>query len=198
MWNEAKYSLLIFDVDYSLCSPKRKITINLADKLLGIESPINHLGGEFVAGKSKDICALIYSCKNIYDKICLNIKKLNKEFGQEALLSIAIMHSNIKFERANKYCMRYWTRTLYLIDTNYMNIPIWHLPAEKDISFTYLYKFITRKNALPSKKRVAKIVHLKRKMNLLELCIYYSKKIYINLRKGNSIKLKVNSGWIDK
>lgn len=198
LWEEAKNSLLIFDVDYSLESEKRKITIDLYNDLYKNKEIINHWGGEIICGSSQEIKQLINSCEDVYLLLEKDFDKLSNGFGQEALMSIAISKANIKIKRANKYCMRYWTRRFYLVDTNYNNISIWHLPAEKDRGLIKIFNKTQKNGVLPSKKNIAKLVFLKRKMNLYDKMCYYSKTLILKLKNGEQIKLRKKIGWIDK
>lgn len=199
MWKESESNILIFDVDYSLESKKRKITIDLANNIFKKDESINHWGGEIIIGSSNNINILLEECKNIYDKLIKKIDSIDTGFGQEALLSIAISNINsLCLGRANKYCMRYWTRRIYLIDTNYNNIPIWHLPAEKDFGLIKIYNRINNKGKLPSKKYIARKCYLYKKMNIIEKFFYYKKIFISKYKSGQSINLIKKKGWIDK
>lgn len=198
LWIEGNESILLFDVDYSLVSQKRKITIDIAKLLFDINENIEHLGGEIIVGNSTNIKKLINACNKVYCKILDNIDSISKGFGQEALLSIAIYNENIKIRRANKYCMRYWTRRIYLVDTNYKNIPIWHLPAEKDYGLLKIFNKIKNGKEMPKKTYISKKLFLKRKMNILESLIFHSRILFRKLCNGDKINIKKNKGWIDK
>lgn len=200
LWEEMYNKILLFDVDYSLESPKRQITIDFAKKYYDLNL-INHWGGEIIAGSSNELRILINECIDVYNLIQKEINQINPGFGQEALMSVAIAKSNCLIERCNKYCMRFWTRRIYLIDTNFNNIPIWHLPAEKDEGLLKIYNLFIKTGTMPSKKKIAKYVCLSGKMGIIESIKFYYKKC-LKYRNRN-ITQKINnisnqSGWIDK
>lgn len=198
MWKESEESLLVYDIDYSLESPKRQLTIRVAKDYFSINKNINHWGGEIVVGTQNNIKIIINECKDIYKQLINSLDKIENGFGQEALLSIAIEKSSIDIERANKYCMRYWTRRYYLVDTNYNNIPIWHLPAEKDSGLLKVYNLLIKKGKLPKKSYLSKKLFLYKKMGYLTTLIYYTKRLIIKLRNGKKIDFNKKKGWIDK
>lgn len=198
MWKEAEDALLVFDVDYSLESPKRLLTNKIAKQYFNIKTNINHWGGEILVGTSKRISNIINECTKVYEKIIPYINDIDESFGQEALLSIAIENSNIKVERANKYCMRYWTRRYYLVDTNFNNIPVWHLPAEKDCGLLDIYTKIIKDNKLPNKSYLGRKLFLRKKMGYYSKFRYYSKLLFLKIRNRKSINFSKKTGWIDK
>ena len=73
------------------------------------------------------------------------------------------MQGNIK--NAAGYIARYWTSPdFYRISTNHIFDPIsiLHLPSEKECGILIIYKYLIKKNTLPSPSRAFKMLNLPR------------------------------------
>jgi hypothetical protein len=144
---------MFYLLDHTLNHPDRARIINLNKLLLNNDKPILHLGGEFIAGSKKSLAELLVKCNDVYSRIKeinFNIDPFN---GDESLLSIAASMLNNKTYSAG-YIYRYWTRRYYLTSTNYyyQNVPIWHVPQEKETGMLLIYKDLKKEKKINLKK----------------------------------------------
>lgn len=182
LWRESKKIVSLYDVDYPLLFEKRQLTIKEFKKIYGYSDDIEHWGGEIICGNCDSIKVLIDACKKVFNKIVTEKIEVDKMFGQEALISIAIYNENINVGRANKYLCRLSTGRNYEIITSYNNKLIWHLISEKNRGMIKLYKYIVQYNKLPPLNKMEKIFHLHKKRNKFEIGILGFKKFILILR----------------
>lgn len=195
---EAKYNLLLFDVQHDCKQRDRKNIIDNYYKIYGDENKyLIHYGGEFIAGNKENIIKLYNECLVVM-KDAKNCKDYLENWNDEHITSIAV-HRILRdvVSGANAYLFRYWTDYIfYLVSTNYKNNPvyIYHIPNEKMVGFIWLYEYLIKNNDLPSKKTLWKLfgfTSAKRKLN------FYTIRYYI-IRGKTKIMKKVKSKnlWI--
>lgn len=164
IWNELKLSdtIMLYDTNHRINHPVRKEIIQDYFHITGEWRAVPQYGGEFVGGSLKGLKILIEKMDNVYSRIAEKGFSITKDAGDEELLSMAAYEYTRKIQNAAPYVQRYWTRTTYLVSTNwnYDNVLIWHLPAEKNLGLNELYCYIIKKWDIPSVKKAAAICNL--------------------------------------
>ena len=174
LFDEIMDSNMFYLLDHTLNHPDRARILNLNKLLLNNDKPILHLGGEFIAGSKKSLTELLVKCNDVYlriKEINFNIEPFN---GDESLLSIAASMLNNKTYSAG-YIYRYWTRRYYLTSTNYyyQNVPIWHVPQEKETGMLLIYNDL-KKGKKINLKKWANYLGLPRLRRPISFNYYYS------------------------
>ena len=188
LFEEAKYNILLFDVQHDCQHPDRKNIIDNYYKIYGEEDRyLIHYGGEIIVGNGILIRKLYECCLDVInasEKIEKNIKLIN--WNDEHITSIAV-HRFLRgsVNNANAYIYRYWTgNNFYLISSNYKNnaVCIWHVPNEKSNGFIYIYIFFNKYHRFPSVGKLIKIFGItksKRPKYLIGIWIKIQKKFKI-------------------
>ena len=158
MFEELTENLLLYDVQHSFHNVDRHHVLYNYEKIYGKVGHLIHYGGEFIGGKVEHIRKLFDGCKKVI-KEADGIEGL-ENYNDEHITSIAVYHDlkNI-VQNANAYIFRYWTQRFYLASTNYNRnkVVLWHMPAEKDSAFIYLFNYYQKKQRFPKDKKVAKL-----------------------------------------
>lgn len=117
---------------------------------LGIVSdrrPVTYFGGEFFAATGSKCCAL---SPRLDALLAVNISRWRegrKSIKEEAhLLSLVYAEFGISSGTANRYIRRIWTTFKYnTAARSDLNLPIWHVPAEKRFGIDRMYKLANRR-----------------------------------------------------
>lgn len=157
LWLECAYGLVLYDLDHRISHPHRMDIYNNSNKYTSPQKPINHYGGEFIAGNKEILGRFVIYLFNEYVKM-KNCSTLDKTLGDEFLISIVADKFKSELIRANSYIYRYWTTDFYLVSTNYMNnaVDIWHLPQEKELGILWLYDYYLKHKTFPQLDTCAK------------------------------------------
>ncbi|MCR4896390.1 MAG: hypothetical protein K5891_06400 [Lachnospiraceae bacterium] len=157
LWEEADHGILLYPLGHTFSHFDRLPIRETARVLEGRDAAPVQYGGEFVAGNRKALQVFTDKCMEIYGQILSAGDAIPAEIGDEAVLSVAAERCRNLVRDACPYIYRYWTRDFYLVSTNAFSnpVPIWHLPAEKDLGMLCLYEYYRRKEALPSREKAA-------------------------------------------
>lgn len=157
LWIEAKENILLYPIPHVYNELTRKQIIDGYKNLYGIEESIVNYGGELVAGSRELLKEFFKHCVQVQDDVINNLDKVSTNIGDEFMIGIAASKMRNKVLPAGAYLDRYWTgKTHYVCSTNYPNIAIWHLPAEKSYSMLKLFKYYQQNGNFPELKKVAK------------------------------------------
>ncbi|MCM1173572.1 MAG: hypothetical protein NC341_00825 [Blautia sp.] len=176
LWTECEWDRpVLLPVLASTSGDARKQIITDYERNWGQHLPLVHYGGEFIAGKRNVLSDFSKRINDIYSKVKQNGFQITDEMGDEGFLSMAA--NDFEVLSAYPFIRRYWTRhAWYGADTCWADVPIWHLPAEKDYGILKMFSILVKKEKTPSKKKAAKIFNLPRwkkyNVNMIKYCIY--------------------------
>ena len=108
LWLECTHGVVLYDLDHKISHPHRMEIYNNLSKYGSDFNPINHYGGEFIAGNKEVLLRFTTSLYNEYIKM-KNCIELDKTLGDEFLISIVADEFKNELIRANRYIYRYWT-----------------------------------------------------------------------------------------
>lgn len=190
LWLELKISdsIMLYNTQHNIEHPVRQQICTDYNKIYGGGNAIPQYGGEFVAGSINGLKELINTIDNVYTEIKLHDFDISDDAGDEELLSMAAFRYCKKIQDASPYIQRYWTRSTYLVSTNWKidNVLVWHLPAEKNLGLCDIYKYIRRTGSIPEIKTAASLCNLP-KANM-PLNIQYIKRMFYKIANLKNYK----------
>lgn len=160
IWEEAKYSLLLYDINHGLNTHNYKILCDEVKSFTGSSEYLTHYGGEFFAANRGMALEFINLAEAVYkEMIC---KKFITTKGDEFITSICAKHLKMKVKNASAYICRYWTCGIRLVSTSYKinRVLILHIPDEKEIGMLKLFNKYILTGKMPSDKVVWKYLGL--------------------------------------
>lgn len=160
LWVECEWGMpLLMPTWASTSVPTRAHIIEDYKNNWGVNMPIVHYGGEFVAGKRSALCALSKRIDEVYKRIRDQGFLVTDTIGDEFLLSMAA--NDYEVLSAHPFVRRYWTRCVcYGVDTWWTEVPVWHLPAEKNYGLIKIFAMLTKRKKFPSNEKAAAIFNL--------------------------------------
>lgn len=119
------------------------------------------MGGEFIGLNYDDLQLVFTESVNVMKKAA-NVPNL-ANFNDEHITSIAVnnLYGKIKVNNANAYLYRFWTDdSFYLCSTcwKFNPVALFHIPSEKSDGFIVLFNYFIKKDQLPSREMIAKIM----------------------------------------
>ncbi len=178
-WKECEYGLpILYPLTASGQERDRGRIETDYQKLFEEKKAIPQMGGEFIGGSREALIKLLNEISQIYQKIEESDFNINKLLGDEALLSIAA--SSIATLSARPFVGRYWVRRYYDADFQCFNIPIWHLPSEKNYGLLKAFDIMQKDDRLLTQKEAMRLFNLpkQQKYNLSMLKYYIFKIIH--------------------
>ncbi|MGO4928334.1 hypothetical protein ACTQ5J_07035 [Fundicoccus sp. Sow4_F4] len=150
LWLESEYGIMLFNIDHNFSHKVRRSINEDYFRLYNESKNIQHYGGEFICGNKLHIKSFSDKCYSIYQRIIENNYDINKESGDEMIISIAAKNFPNLLD-GGAYIDRYWTGKVYLVSTNYFYDPvaIWHLPGEKSTGIISVFKYLKKYGILP-------------------------------------------------
>ncbi len=164
------------------------------ESLLGYKIDVTpkYFGGEFFLSNQKNIKKIFSDFDELWPKLLLKNEQNIKKFNEEAHVLSFIFYKNAFVEGvANKFIRRIWTNPVFYRDVlpTDINLMIWHLPAEKTLGLSLLYKKLLSQYLTPSQKwNNANYIDFIKKtfgipsLSLKNRCFYYFN-TYINALK---------------
>lgn len=133
----------VYTLDYPINGISTKQMRNLYKEFFGEVSYLEYKGGEFIAINSDMIPQILYEYKKLwnlnYQKYLMREVKLNEEAH---FLSLIYAHLGYEESVGNQYIKRMWTSVRYdNVVASDIELPIWHLPAEKKYGFQTLFQY---------------------------------------------------------
>jgi hypothetical protein len=183
LWEELDngYPLLCV-LPYDKRNEVRKDVNNLFQSLFNVEFGIDVIGGELLAGNRETLSAYMEKCLAIYTQIRERDFSVSKKIGDEAILSIAA-YSEKHITNGNAYLNRCTTRRPYIVNTAWEDIPILHLPAEKNFGLLLLFNYIKILNKCPSMSFISICCNLPKVRNYSpKMLAYYSFILIMRIR----------------
>lgn len=146
LWAECKFNLpILYPLSKGFSTEDRTLMMRDYKFLFDKDELIIQYGGEFIAGSKLALQQLVASMNSIYNKVAECNFDINIKSGDEAFLSMAAL--DLKVSSALPYIFRFWTRRAYYnCDYNWANIPIWHLPAEKNYGLLLIFDRLTKRS----------------------------------------------------
>lgn len=159
IWEECRHNILMYDLGEDLHSEEYGHFINEVwqTTLVG-ESFITHYGGEFFAASRERAIAFSRYSKTIFEKMKVN--GYTTTHGDEFIISIAAREFESIIRNSEAYVSRLWTGTYRMIPSNYKEVSVLHMPAEKEYGFIRLFKLFVTKGKKLSMRQVYHIVHI--------------------------------------
>lgn len=160
IWKECEKNICLYDICHGLNDKNYCNFLNETASFTGASTiGLTHYGGEFFAANKTNAKRFVEKCREIYQKMA--VTGFVTTHGDEFITSLAADSMKPLLRNAAAYICRYWTRRYRLVSDNYKHgITILHLPAEKESGMLAVYNYYHRHHALPSQKRVWKMVHL--------------------------------------
>lgn len=160
LWQEAAHGLLLYPVGHDYTHRDRETIRKDFVKFFPKDTRnIVHYGGEFICGNKKDLQTFIKHWEMVYDRMKEVSFQMEKNAGDETILSIAAAFMPEKVIAATPYMYRFWTGDFYLVSTVTVSNPvnIWHIPNEKETGFVRLYHYYWKKGGFPPVEKAAAI-----------------------------------------
>lgn len=150
LWSEVESNkVILYTLNYDTeNSSRRKITEDY-NRLFHKSDALMQYGGEFICGKRDILLSLVDKISMIYERIKSDNYPIHMDAGDEAILSMAA-HESDQIMSASPYICRFWTRkAYYTVHSNWKNVPIWHVPAEKNFGMIKMYRYIQKHEKCP-------------------------------------------------
>lgn len=194
LWRELRHSVLLFDINHKISHPHRQDIIQNYENLYGTRGEvINHRGGEFLAGEGELLKEFIAACQRVYKQMEGNLERLERDMGDEQIISIAAHFMRGSILSANKYIFRFWTSPKFHLTSSVYKqnkVDIWHLPNAKDRGMVYLYDYYQKHQEFPSTEKCADIFEIDRLQSKFIKFLFYKVKTKIK-RSGLFVRNKL-------
>lgn len=149
VWADCKSDILLYPLAHGHNHPEMVSMRETSEKLYGNLYNMIHYGGEFIAGNQGNLKDFLCSCEVIYDDMVK--KSIRTTQGDEFIISLAATQKRDDIHPATPYVRREWTGRYYDCSTAYRftDIPILHLPAGKESTFSMLSAYYQRRGTFP-------------------------------------------------
>ena len=180
LWGQTKDYLMLYDIGHRPTVPNCQKFYSQAYDFAKIDKQITKYGGEFIAGNIQILKSFLLEAENVFNQLKDN--DFETTCGDEFIINIVANNMKENIKNAASYIARYWTNPeFYRVCTHHIFDPIsiLHLPAEKGCGILVMYKYLKRRNTLPSTSLAFKILNLPRTPTKLKVLFVRIKRFII-------------------